>query len=402
MAESDNTKKSVPSEVKQGEAGLLQGPVHVLPGDTGRQLDDGPALCLSGGGFRAMLFHTGVLWRLNECGILPKLKRISSVSGGSIIAGQLAMKWDSMDFSSGTAPNFKEQIVDPIMNLANHSIDIWAGLKGIFSFGSISKYVAKSYSKFLFDDTSLHQITTKDPDNSPFFIFNSTSVQSGVLWRFTRDYMWDYRVGKIADRTVPLAIAIAASSAFPPFLSPLTLHFEPSDFVADSGTDMQEDRFRTRVVLTDGGVYDNIGLETVWKNFKQVLVSDAGGGFEIEDNPKRNWLSHTYRTLNTIDNQVRSLRKREVVDSYIGGVRTGSYWSIRSDMQDYQVPQMLNCPIANTTSLANISTRLGKLDSVRQKQLINWGYAITDSAIRKFVDTGMSPPKDFPFPDANV
>src|SRR5262245_28221555 len=47
----------------------------------------GIALCLSGGGYRAMLFHLGALWRLNEAGLLSQLKRISSVSGGSITAG---------------------------------------------------------------------------------------------------------------------------------------------------------------------------------------------------------------------------------------------------------------------------------------------------------------------------
>ena len=45
------------------------------------------ALCLSGGGYRAMLFHVGALWRLNELGLLPRLDRVSSVSGGSITAG---------------------------------------------------------------------------------------------------------------------------------------------------------------------------------------------------------------------------------------------------------------------------------------------------------------------------
>ena len=399
----EDTLKSAPPETKEGAHGLQQRPVHVLPGDKERLLEDGPALCLSGGGYRAMLFHTGVLWRLNEFGYLPKLRRISSVSGGSITAGLLAMRWDSLDFSNGTAPSFREQVVDPIMKLASHTIDIWAGLKGIFWFGSISKYVASSYKKYLFGETTLREITSKDPQSAPFFVFNSTSVQSGVLWRFTRDYMWDYRVGKIVGRTVPLAIAITASSAFPPFLSPLTLRFEASDFVPDSGTDMQGDKFRDRVVLTDGGVYDNLGLETVWKNFKTVLVSDAGGGFDIEDNPKRNWLSHTYRTLNTIDNQVRSLRKRQVVDSYIAGIRSGSFWSIRSDIAgDYSVPNMLDCPVSRTTELANISTRLGKLDPVTQKRLINWGYAITDSAMRKFVDTNLTPPSDFPFPDVKV
>lgn len=47
----------------------------------------GTGLCLSGGGYRAMLFHVGSLWRLNQAGFLPKLNRVSSVSGGSITAG---------------------------------------------------------------------------------------------------------------------------------------------------------------------------------------------------------------------------------------------------------------------------------------------------------------------------
>jgi len=46
-----------------------------------------PALALSGGGFRATLFHCGALMRLNELGFLTKLSRISSVSGGAITSG---------------------------------------------------------------------------------------------------------------------------------------------------------------------------------------------------------------------------------------------------------------------------------------------------------------------------
>ena len=52
----------------------------------------GAGLCLSGGGYRAMVFHIGVLWRLYETGLLKSMKRISSVSGGSITAGVLALK----------------------------------------------------------------------------------------------------------------------------------------------------------------------------------------------------------------------------------------------------------------------------------------------------------------------
>ena len=65
-------------------------PVRWIPADEERgKPESGLGLCLSGGGYRAMLFHVGALWRLNELGYLPQLKRISSVSGGSITAGVL-------------------------------------------------------------------------------------------------------------------------------------------------------------------------------------------------------------------------------------------------------------------------------------------------------------------------
>jgi NTE family protein len=54
-----------------------QSPVREV-GSGGQQFQPGVALCLSGGGYRAMVFHVGVLWRLNEIGSLPKLDRISS------------------------------------------------------------------------------------------------------------------------------------------------------------------------------------------------------------------------------------------------------------------------------------------------------------------------------------
>ncbi len=62
------------------------------------KLEAGTALCLSGGGYRAMLFHLGVLWRLYEARLLQDVQRISSVSGGSITAGVLALKWRQLSF----------------------------------------------------------------------------------------------------------------------------------------------------------------------------------------------------------------------------------------------------------------------------------------------------------------
>ena len=75
----------------------------------------GIGLCFSGGGYRAMLFHLGSLWRLNELGMLPKLQRVSSVSGGSITAAFLAICWEQLAFpQNGVSDQFEDAVVTPI------------------------------------------------------------------------------------------------------------------------------------------------------------------------------------------------------------------------------------------------------------------------------------------------
>jgi NTE family protein len=378
-------------------------PVQYLPTDTDRKLVEGTGLCLSGGGYRAMLFHVGVLWRLNEIGWLPKLNRISSVSGGSITAGVLAMNWTKLNFQNGTATNFEEMIAKPIWNLASRTIDVSSVLTGAMWFGSIGDKVADSYRKHLFGDTTLQDIVDEVPGESPRFVFNATNVQSGVLWRFMKPYMADYRVGIVKNPKIDLAVAVAASSAFPPVLSPVELDLDPADFTPGSGTDLQDDSYRTQIVLTDGGVYDNLGLETVWKKYKTILVSDAGGGFTPDADPHRDWVRHSVRVLLTIDNQVRSLRKRQLIESFLRQIRKGTYLTISADAnQDYNVAKPLNCPYKRTSKLAGVDTRLKKLDQLTQERLINWGYAVSDLGLRQYVDSAIVPAIGFPFPASAV
>jgi|SRR6266850_2746481 len=87
-------------------------------------------LALSGGGFRATLFHLGTVWRLNELGYLPKLDRISSVSGGSITAGVLAVRWPKLAFANGVATNFDAEVVQPLRAFCQRSIDAPAIAEG--------------------------------------------------------------------------------------------------------------------------------------------------------------------------------------------------------------------------------------------------------------------------------
>ena len=69
----------------------------------GAAREAGIGLCLSGGGYRAMLFHIGALWRLYDAGLLGTVKRISSVSGGSITAGLLGLSWGQLSFRPSAA-----------------------------------------------------------------------------------------------------------------------------------------------------------------------------------------------------------------------------------------------------------------------------------------------------------
>jgi NTE family protein len=366
---------------------------HIATDTPGREPEKGMALCLSGSGYRAMLFHAGALWRLYELGLLDRLDRISSVSGGSIAAGVLALNWTHlMSSDTPVISNFVSAIVDPIRRLAGRTIDRASIIGGVFLPGSISDKVTHAYRKHLFGEATLQDL----PDH-PRFVINATNVQSGALWRFMKPYMRDYRVGEVQSPKVELAIAVAASSAFPPFLSPATLELEASSYTGNTGLDLQYEPFTTEVVLTDGGVYDNLGLETAWKRYTTILVSDAGGKLPPEAEPKPDWARHAYRVLDLIDNQVRSLRKRQLIDSYINGTRQGTYWGIRTDIADYQLPSALSCAVEKTLALAAVPTRLKRLEGHLQERLINWGYAVCDAALRRHVDGSLPPPPGFPY-----
>jgi NTE family protein len=371
-------------------------PVEYLSTDR-KEPEPGVALCLSGGGYRAMVFHVGVIWRLYESGWLAKLNRVSSVSGGSITAAMLGLAWDRLSVDSPSDRSvFVEHFVKPIRNLAKETIDAWGIVGGILLPGTISEKIQESYRKHLFGNATLQDLVDK-----PRFVINAINVQSGVLWRFSKPYMRDYRVGEVKAPRVSLAEAVAASSAFPPVLSPMIMELDPAAFTPNSGEDLQREPYTSRLVLSDGGVYDNLGLETAWKRYDTILVSDAGGQLEPEEEPKEDWARHSYRVLNLIDNQVRSLRKRQIIQAYCDNTRKGAYWGIRTNISDYQLADTLACPHERTMELAVTPTRLKRMDGKLQERIINWGYAVCDAAMRKHVDTSLTKGK-FPYPDMGI
>jgi NTE family protein len=368
-------------------------PVRRIPGDRDEQPTEGVALCLSGGGYRAMLFHLGIVWRLHEAGWLGRLDRVSSVSGGSITAATLALAWE--DLRDGGS--FEELVADRLRGLASRGVDIRSVLTGIATPGSIGEKVAAAYRRHLFDDATLQDL----PDR-PRFVINATNVGSGDLVRFSKPHLADWRVGRVESPRVELAAAVACSSAFPPVLSPYRLDMAGADWLTEEGNDLTEPEHRDELVLTDGGVYDNLGLETAWKGCRTVIVSDAGGRMVDDADPAGDWPRHMVRVLKVVDNQVRSLRKRQVIEGFEAGLREGVYLGIRSDIENYEAPDVLPCPQPRTLALAETATRLAPLEGPHQERLVNWGYAICDAGLRAHLDRDADPPAGFPYPEAGV
>lgn len=355
--------------------------------------EEGMALCLSGGGYRAMLFHLGAVWRLNEAALLPRLDLISSVSGGSITAAALGRSWSALEFdASGVAARFQPAVADPLRALAGTTIGVPSVVGGLFTPGSISDKVADEYRRHLLGDATLQDL----PDH-PGFLLNATSLQSGGLWSFRKTYQGDERVGRIPSPGTELAVVVAASSAFPPFLSPAILRLEEADYAPGSGTDLTGPAYRTRAVLADGGVFDNLGLDTAWRLSRTILVSDGAHALDPVPAPSRDWLSQLVRVAEIENAVVTDLRKGQVIGSLATGRREGTYWGIRGHVADYGLADPLPCPPERTAELASVPTGLEALPPPLQERLIDWGYAICDTALRRHVDPTL-PKGSFPYP----
>nr|WP_157179807.1 patatin-like phospholipase family protein [Rhizobium leguminosarum] len=363
-------------------------------------------LCLSGGGYRAMLFHAGSLARLNDAGLLSCIDMISSVSGGSMASGLLAYVWQKLKFEDGVATNFREEYLSRILSFSQIFADAPSIAKGIFNpFSSAAEEAVKVFEARLLDGSN---IWLKSLPQKPWFVFCSSNLSTGSLFRMSNRYVADYRVGYAPKADLPLATAIAASAAFPPVLSPLRIDL--SKFEWKSGkidTSIGDPVPPGRAVLTDGGVYDNHGIEPTLKRCDCVLVSDAGAPWEYSGKSFWNYISQLRRVLDTTDNQVRSLRRRTLVDIFTASKKAdemgldaatrrvlnartrGVYWSISSGGQDLSNYASFQMP-SSSIKPAGIGTYLHFLGTAETEHLINWGYYVCDSRMRQYYPDSIS------------
>src|SRR5438874_5369854 len=150
------------------------------------------------------------------------------------------------------------------------------------------------------------------------------------------------------------------------------------------------------------GVYDNLGLETLDKRCKTLLVSDAGAPFVVDPDPSKTWVKQTLRAFDIATNQARALRTRALIDDFRSGAHRGSYWGITTLVADYQVADALPVSPEATRYLSSMRTRLNPFTDAEQCRLINGGYALCDAAMRKYVIPGAGPAPRWPYPQFSL
>lgn len=324
-------------------------------------------LALSGGGFRASLFHIGVLAQLAEKKILHKVETISCVSGGSIIGAMYYLRLRKLlqekvdpdtddyiklvaklekDFTTKIKKNIRLRVLS---NLCKNS-------KMAFSrtFTRTSR-IEELYDECFYDniiegesnlpmkDIRIFPLILKEgkevkDDNFnpirhnwkrefkvPALIINATTLNTGHCWQFTASWMGEspsyinsefdalptlrrmyyFEAGKYEN--FKLSTAVAASAGVPGIFAPVELE------------DLYEEH--EKVLLVDGGVHDNQGITALYEQECNLLIiSDASGQMPEEDDPSDKSLMVLLRSNDIIQNRIRDVQFRELVSRKKSGI----------------------------------------------------------------------------------
>jgi predicted acylesterase/phospholipase RssA len=266
-------------------------------------------LALSGGGFRASLYHLGLLRFLRDAGVLAQVTHITSVSGGSIMAAHLALNWgrytgDAKEFDAAAAELLSFVRLD-VRNRILRRFPLLLPVRGARRLlGRSNRQLTRTglleyhYEKYLYGDKSLFEL----PETPQLHIL-ATNLSEGCLCSFNRDGLLMVRrqpggaarLDRVHVGLATVAMAVTASSAFPAFFPPLELSG------AEVGAGAGE---FGRQAYTDGGVFDNLGVRMFgclerpllaesplrpedFVDFRATVEALLGAGRSAEETPLR-------------------------------------------------------------------------------------------------------------------
>jgi predicted acylesterase/phospholipase RssA len=356
-------------------------------------------LALSGGGFRAVLYHLGVIRFLRDVKILPQVTHITSVSGGSVIGAHLALNWDrycgtEAEFDSAATEllrflelDVRNRIVRrfPLTALVN------AGRRVVRldpkRHNTRTGLLERHYERFLYGDTGLFQLP-----ESPHLYMLATNLNEGSLCAFHRDGMLLQRrsrggrevhvdLVRMGLATVPMAVT--ASSAFPGFFPPLEL--SAKDVGANEGEFSHH-------AFTDGGIYDNLGLR-MFRYLQEVavepgedgspieldgvFVSDAGASFKVFSERKAGGLLKTaLRSSDILMDRVNQMELESFIDTP-GAV----FFPITRRVTQAQDPTAQHPEVQRQAAL--IRTDMDRFSSLELTSLVQHGYCVARQALRE-------------------
>jgi predicted acylesterase/phospholipase RssA len=314
-------------------------------------------LALSGGGFRASLFHLGVLARLAELDILRHVEVLSCVSGGSIIGAHyyselrklLQSKSDDQitkdDYIAIVGTSEQNFLAGVQRNIRMRVLaDFSANLRMIFTPNTYSRtqragelYEEEIYSRVKDGNGTspryMNDLLIQPAGESPRFspkmnnwrraakvptlILNATALNTGHNWQFTATWMGEPPAGVDAEidsnyrlrrmyydeapqehRKVRLGHAVAASACVPGLFDPIVFpNLYPN----------------LTVRLVDGGVHDNQGVASLLEQGCSVLlVSDASGQMAAQDEPSTSVLGPPLRSNSILQARVREAQYHEL------------------------------------------------------------------------------------------
>jgi predicted acylesterase/phospholipase RssA len=317
-------------------------------------------LALSGGGFRASLYHIGVLAKLAELDLLRHVEYLSCVSGGSIIGAHYYLEVRKLlmektdqditqrdyidivarvcdDFLAGVQRNIRTRIAAEWLTnmkmifLPNYSRTMRAGdlyEREIFARVADGEGKNKRWlNELLIRPRGEAQDSFRPKDHNwrraakvPILVLNATSLNTGHNWQFTASWMGEppagidaevdanYRLRRLyyddapeGHKQVRLGHAVAASACVPGLFEPLTLADLYERLPAEG-----DKKVRPVVRLVDGGVHDNQGTAALLEQGCSVLlVSDASGQMSDQDKPSTGLLGVPLRSNSILQARVR-------------------------------------------------------------------------------------------------
>ncbi len=340
-------------------------------------------VALSGGGFRATLTALGALRFLADARLLPDVRIISSVSGGSIANAATAAHWGT----ARTQPAFDALVLRPtIKRISGSSFQVdlaqnsWRALRP-----------GRNLTDVLADRLDRRFLLGHRLEDLPagcWFMFNAANATEGVRFRFDADVAGDYVNGSVSTKGIGLrvATAVAASAAVPGCFPPFNM--QRLGFPCNTGNPVE---------LVDGGVYDNLALEAVLRAEREddglgdALIISVDAGAILDRGPRRGMgrlpiAGRLWRAISILYRQNSSLRVRQMFTQQAAGGRPCINFNLnssfdRDNLDDSQRGRLAHWRRLNEehsddqkAALASIPTSLARLSEADTLALVQRGW----------------------------